>query len=369
MEINNQNQKQSAGDNSTAVQIGNMYITTGLTKSDAKQIFDEEFARRLSEVVEQAKEVAIERVTLLENKVLQLIEDKVNKFDAFADPAFIYSLNKAQASACISEKETDFDVLSQLLLHRVQHGEDYYRRLGINKAIEIIGQVSDDALRGLSIYYIMSHVRFNKPNLSDLLQKMESICTNLLDGEKLPTGDAWIQHFDLLSVVKSGNFGIAKMKRFDDYVKNYMNQFFVSGLPENSESLANIKEEFKSKSIPLDLFVSHPLKGGFVMLRVNRENIDELKFVIDTNGAKKKVSLNDEQKKAIINAVNIMGKKETSDNMLSVLLKEWNSHPILRDVRSWWDAIPLGFNLTPVGQALANAYCHGKDSRIPVFYS
>lgn len=369
MEINNQNQKQSAGDNSTLLQANTIYNITGITRSEAKEIFDGEFARRLNEIVEQAKEVATERVTCLENKVLQLFEDKINKFDAFADPAFIYSLKKAQASACISEKETDFDVLSQLLLHRVQHGEDYYKRLGINKAIEVIGHVSDDALRGLSIYYLLSHVRIYNTNLSGLLQELESICTNLLDGKKLPKGNAWIQHLDLLSVVKMGVFGIAKMKKFDEFVKTSMSQFFVSGLPENSDSFANIEQEFKSKSIPLDLFVSHPLKGGFVMLRVNRENIDELKFVIDTNGAKKKVSLNDEQKKAIINAVNIMGKKETSDNMLSVLLKEWNSHPILRDVRSWWDAIPLGFNLTPVGQALANAYCHGKDSRIPVFYS
>lgn len=43
-----------------------------------------------------------------------------------------------------------------MLLHRVEQDADRERRLGITKAIEIVDQVDDSALVGLSVVYALS---------------------------------------------------------------------------------------------------------------------------------------------------------------------------------------------------------------------
>ena len=156
MEISNQ--KQQAGDNSTQMQGNNItnYITNnyGIDEQRARAICKEEYALACQNWTKEAIAVANERVNKLEDKLIPKMLEYDKSLKVFADPDFQFTLRKAQISAASSDKEEDYDVLSELLVHRAEHGNQRERKLGISKAIEIVDKVSEDALRGLACFHI-----------------------------------------------------------------------------------------------------------------------------------------------------------------------------------------------------------------------
>ena len=78
------------------------------------------------------------------------------KLSIFGEPGFQILIRKAQIAAASSERESDYEMLADLLLHRAEQHENRERRLGISKAIEIVDQIDDLALIALSIVYAVS---------------------------------------------------------------------------------------------------------------------------------------------------------------------------------------------------------------------
>lgn len=70
---------------------------------------------------------------------------------AFADPGFQLLLIDAQKSAAATERYVDYDLLSELLVHRIEKGNDRHIRTGIHRAVEIVEDISDEALLGLTV--------------------------------------------------------------------------------------------------------------------------------------------------------------------------------------------------------------------------
>ena len=49
-------------------------------------------------------------------------------------------------------------------------------------------------------------------------------------------------------------------------------------------------------------------------------------------------------------------------------MEYWNNYKYLQKIQVWWDSLPCHFSITQVGFALANAYAHTLDNRIPCIY-
>ena len=150
-------QTQSAGDNSTQIQAGtiqNYYTTiTGIDEARARSICKEEYAIAMQNWTSEAIAIANDRVQQLEDKVLPKLVQYDNSLKCFADPSFQITLRKAQISAASTDRVADYELLSELILHRVEQDADRGRRLGITKAIEIVDQVDDLALIGISLVH------------------------------------------------------------------------------------------------------------------------------------------------------------------------------------------------------------------------
>lgn len=58
-------------------------------------------------------------------------------FENFKDPGFQMQLRRAQISAAVSDQESDWDMLSQLMIKHIEVKEDRNKKLGVTKAIEI----------------------------------------------------------------------------------------------------------------------------------------------------------------------------------------------------------------------------------------
>jgi len=371
MEINKQSQ--NAGDNSTQMQAGtinNYYTTvTGIDEARARSICQEEYAIARQNWTSEAVAIADNRVHQLEDKLMPKMIAYDNTLRSFADPDFQFTLRQAQISAASSERESDYEMLSELLLHRVEQTGNRERVLGIRKAIEVVNQITDEALIGLTIVYVMSKFSPVSQDIQKGLFVLDDLYGKMLDHQKLPQGEDWMEHLDLLSAIRLGTKGINKFKKLEEYMPLHLSYYLVSGIEENSEQLIEIKSEFEKCGLPLNCIVPYPLKQNYVYLNLTNK-IEEIVITKELGGGVTlKMQLNEQQKRVMGDAISILKKDESNSVQLkNKLMEVWNTYPNLKMVGNWWNSLPCHFNITPVGVALANAYAHGKDSSIPRLY-
>ncbi len=123
---------QKAGDNSTQLQAGVINVFSGITEARAREIYKEEF-EKVIEFTQEAKQTTINRVCELENRVIPKLSQIDKGLDFFSNPDFQFLLIEAQKAAARSERPVDYDLLSELLIHRVKNDTDREKRLGIKK--------------------------------------------------------------------------------------------------------------------------------------------------------------------------------------------------------------------------------------------
>lgn len=371
MEASKQSQK--AGDNSTQVQAGviNNYNTTvvGIDESRAREIYREECRAALQNWTREAVSIAEDRVRQLEDKLLPKMMAYDSSLKFFADPAFQFTLRQAQMTAASSDRESDYDILSDLLLHRLEQA-DRQRRLGICKAIEVVDKISDEALIALSIVYAISRFEPTSDDMLKGLSTLDDLYGELLAHHQLPSTEDWLEHLDLLSAIRLGVKGIGTLKKIQELMAMRLSKYLVSGIEKNSEEFNGIKSEFIQCGIPLDFIVLHPLKQNHVKLCTS-DDVEQMCIMMErkSDGMVMQIPFNEKQKEVMRKAISIMRKDESSNPVLQArFMGEWDKFPNLKTARDWWEALPCSFTITPVGEALANAYAHGKNPQIPSLY-
>ena len=372
MELNKQSQ--NAGDNSTQMQaavINNNYYTsvTGIDETRARDICKEEFAVACQNWTQEAIVIAEQRVHQLEDRLMpkMLAYDKSLSF--FGDPAFQFTLRQAQISAASSDRESDYEMLSKLLLHRIEQGDNLNRRLGVCKAIEIVNQVTEEALVGLTMVYVVTKFTPVSNDVNEGLSVLDKLYRNIIGGNELPVNDSWMENLDLLSAIRLGVRSLNKFKKFEEFIPSQLSNYLVSGIDENSKEFSELREEFVKNGFSENSFVPHGLKPGFVKLCVD-DDIENIHINITGNsGTILRVPLSQEQKVVMSKAISLLRKDESSNNGLKrSLIEKWNSYTYLKMVKDWWDRLPVHFTITPAGIALANAFAQGRDPSIPSLY-
>lgn len=372
MELNKQSQ--NAGDNSTQMQaavINNNYYTsvTGIDETRARDICKEEFAVACQNWTQEAIVIAEQRVHQLEDRLMpkMLAYDKSLSF--FGDPAFQFTLRQAQISAASSDRESDYEMLSKLLLHRIEQGDDLNRRLGVCKAIEIVNQVTEEALVGLTMVYVVTKFTPVSNDVNEGLSVLDKLYGNIMGGNELPIDDSWMENLDLLSAIRLGVRNINSFKKFEEYIPSRLNKYLISGINDNSEEYKELRNEFVKASLPTNCFVQHGLKPNFVKLSVDDE-IEKIHIDLSCkDGTILRVPLSEEQKVVMSKAISLLRKDESSnDGLKRSLIDKWNNHTNLKMVKDWWDRLPVHFTITPAGIALANAFAQGRDPCIPSLY-
>ena len=140
------NQLQKAGKDSQQIQISNLTINEGITEERARAVFNEMIPQALVNYTEEAKKIATERVNKLEDRIMLQIDKVEGLLPAFADPAFQVLLRKTQQKSAITERENDYELLTELLVCHVQKRNDRKNRAAIVKAVDIIDTIDNDAL-------------------------------------------------------------------------------------------------------------------------------------------------------------------------------------------------------------------------------
>jgi hypothetical protein len=303
----------------------------------------------IAEHTDEAMEVVRERIEQLDTRVVQVLGGR-DRLGAFADPAFLRTFKRAQEGAASSERESDYDMLAALLSERADNPRDRTARAGIERAIEVIDRVDDDALRGLTVMNALSGWSPSSGYVMAGLNDMAALLARLMDGP-LPSGGDWIDHLDILNAARitSGQ----TFRRFDDYYPERFTGYISPGVPEGNVP-STIGGKFENVSWE-GFVVNHELRPGYVRFqaaseRAARKNLGQLGF-------------DEEHVAEIVTAAKStfgLGLvDEYSKSALAVRLRET---PTFNQIATWWDGLPTAFDLTAVGKVLATANAFRLDT-------
>ena len=190
---------QKAGNNAQQFQIQN--LTIGIDEKRAREIYDEKYAIAKRDFTEEALRIANERVKEFENRLIPKIEAVNNGLNAFADPSFQLLLIDAQKAAVATERVVDYDLLSELLVHRIENGNDRHVRTGIHRAVEIVEDISDEALLGLTVIHSINSFIPVSPECIKALDVLDDLFDRIMYA-KLPKGAEWIEDLEILDAIR-----------------------------------------------------------------------------------------------------------------------------------------------------------------------
>lgn len=363
---NKQNQK--GGDSSTNIQAQQMVVHVGIDEKRAREIYQEMNLQLRKDYSQEALNLANARVIEFENRLMPKMAQVEGALEAFADPSFQLLLVEAQKTAASTERPADYDLLSELLIHRFQKGENRIARAGISLAVEIVDKISDEALLGLTVTHAINSFT---PVSGDIYQGLDVL--NDLFGKifysQLPVGQDWLDHLDILDAVRLNPFG--GLKKVQQYYTEQLHGYVDVGINMNSESHNKAIEIIKNRSLPNNILVEHALNSDF--LRVHLPSINHIASIsiVHTVIHEGKLlhvpaKLSEEQKNAISSLYELYTKDDAIKQInVESFMKEWDKRPNLKILREWWDSITTGFSVTSVGKVLAHSNAQRCDNNLP----
>lgn len=353
-------QKQDAGDNSHQIQVGTVLVQHGIDEKRVREIFGELYANTKRELTEDALAVANRRVAEFENALMPKVLSVEGAIEAFADPGFQKLLSKAHASAVATDRSTDYELLTELLMHRVHHREDRIRYTGISKAIEIVDYVDDEALLGMTVAHAVGQLLPNNNNVRAGLKILDNLFGKIVDGD-LPGGINWIEHLDLLDCVRVNTF--SSLKKLEDYYSEQMDGYVCTGIKANSEEFIRAKEILVNNGIPVSILCVNPLLEGYYIINlISKKNVDDL-YVVHGNIS---IPFTEKQKECVRQIFDMYDRNKAEfETVKQNFITEINQLSYLSVVRMWWNSIPCAFDITASGRVLAHANAMRKDSDIP----
>ena len=358
-------QVQKAGEGSQQFQMVNPTFNVGITEERAREIFTEMNALARQNYTQDAYELAIKRVGMFEELLMNKVQQVDGMLEAFRDPSFQFLLVEAQKRAAASDRDTDLEMLTELLVHRVEKKGDRKIKASISRAVEIVDQIDDDALCGLTLVYAINSWASVSGDISQGLTVMNNLFSSLCY-RKLPTGFEWVYHLDILDAVRSSSVGT--FKKFKDYYPSMFTGYTCAGIQRDSENYSKALDILRKTNLPTDLLVTHELNNGFVRLNVrDRELISDIELFLVSNAqivSKRKVTT---QEVEALNQIWDLYSTDTKiiENVKNAFMEKWNTYETLNLIRTWWEELPHSFTITPIGKALAHANAQRYNNDIP----
>ena len=272
--MENSKQIQKAGDGAQQIQAESVTVNNGFSVDDVSKIFKELLPISIHAYTQEAYRIAEERIICFENKLLPRIEEIENAIPMFADPALQVQLKNAQRAAAVSGRDEDYKLLAELIVAHIEKGYDKKNRAGIQKAIEIVGMIDNDALCALTIAHAISSYLPIQGTAKEGLKLLNRLFSRLTY-ENLPVGMDWLDHLDILGAIRVNMSG--SMKKFSDYYTVRLNGYACVGLKKQSEDYLRALDLLASINLNQDVLIDNPFLEGYVCLPVyNKDSISNI---------------------------------------------------------------------------------------------
>lgn len=353
-------QMQKAGDNSNQLQIANATFVCGVDEKRVREVCNEIAVEAIKTCTAEATEKAIERIEKFTTTLIPRIERIEHDFRSFSDPAFQFLLQSSQKTAACTDHEADYELLSELLVHRIEKGHERKNKASIAKAVEIVDQIDDDALCALSVAYSIRNFVPLTGNISQGLSELNNLFESLCYRE-LPNDSEWVFHLDILDAVRMSSFG--SFKKLEDFYPDNIEGYVSVGIEKGSENYTKAINILSEEKLPFNLLVDNELLKGFVRLNIrSKDSIDDTVFISMNGYPGSTRNLNRNEIQALNSVWELYSKDTTQMELVKkAFVQKWDEFPALNKVRAWWNLIPNSFTITPIGNVLAHANakrCH-----------
>lgn len=358
-------QSQKAGVGSIQNQIGNIAVYISNDK-EAMKILMELFETRMEKYTLEAEKKAIEHISSLNEKIIYKIGKLEGAFEQFKDPAFQYLLRNAQATASRTDSKDDYEILAELIGQHIEHKDDRIITTTVSEAIKIIDQIDVYSLQVLTLIYLVYYIKLVRLNTDILLVDMNKYFEQILP-EELPNNIEWVNHLEILNIVRYNSFGNIKEVKNILY-ETYSDSLYL-GIKKDSENYKKALELIYKNSIKENAFIDNPLLPGYVLLVKNLHDKTNLeKFCIDLSKTEPI-----EKVEGIRNTLlQITELYEQNPKLLQQVknnfMVKFNSYPKLKSFNDWISSLNYHFDLTLPGRLIANMNLKRYIPNCPIFY-
>ena len=364
--INDTNQTQTAGDNAQQIQGQNVTIINqiGITEQRAREIDAELYAIAKRDFSYEAEQKIDERVRKLEDRVIPRLSHIEGALQNFADPSFQVFLTKANKAAACTDRESDYDLLSELLVHRIEKKNSRKDQVGLNRAVEVVDQITDEALSGLTVFFAVDQLFAMSPSLEKGLTLLNDLYKKL-PISNLPTDQRWLDELDILDAVRVSSIG--ELKKFEDFWPDQYSGYVSNGIRKDGENWSEVVKILNECGLSTNILVPNILLENYVLLPIaNESHIDTLKRNVVSDGKKIQVPIFENQKIAIHKIFSMYDKSPDLMNKVKKSFVEiLDTFEAIKTVRLWWNSIPQAITVTAVGRVLAHANAKRCDPSVP----
>lgn len=359
MEINKQTQQ--AGENSQLVQGQTVIIQNGITEQRAREIFDEKIAITKRDLTAEAITEAHDRINKLEENLIPKMQKIDEGLKSFADPAFQMLLVEAQKSAASTEREEDYDLLSELLVKRISSGDDRNERAGIHHAIQIVDNISSSALQALTLFHISCMLKPTQ-DLHLGLAALNDEYGKFMD-LPLPLGADWIEHLDLLRAIRINSFG--RFPNVEDFIVGRCGDFAEVGIKKDSNTYNDAIKLLSSCGLNvIGVFIDNPILIDYVKINISSKDEIETLTLHNNIAGHNFITPLTETQRSVLRTIREMYSKDSQllKQMKDWVVKQWGAFNYLNRFSVWWKQLPISFDITAAGRVLANANANRVDS-------
>lgn len=351
---------QKAGDNATQIQAG--LIQIGIDEKRVREIIKEENQLALKEKSIIAEETALKRLDEYTNVLVPKLV-KAEMLEAFTDPSIQILFKQSEKTAFCTDREKDYEILSELLIHRIKRNGNYTTSAAIEKAINEVNNLSEDALLGLTLYFsietytpVTGDVRKGLSILDNLYGKIIKDTTINLNDE------SWIENLEITNSIKINLFSTSK--KLDDYYFSAFNGYACLGIKKDSENYNKALEILRSNNLPLNILTENILDNNYV--RIDKLNLNDFKNInLPLQGSLNlKLDLNEKQEEAL---KQITALYEQNGSIKERFIELLNSYKYIHAVICWWNnnMLKKSFTITPIGKVIAHTNAKSIDNSLP----
>ena len=354
--MENNIQTQKAGDNSTQIQVEKIENNYGMSVQEVTQIVKSEIDIALKENSLVAETVARKRLNEFSEIFLPKLV-KSNLIECFSEPAIQVFFRNTEKTAICTDSRNCYEILSEILIHRVNKKEDFTTIAATNKAIEVADKISDDALLFLTIFLCVNRFIPNSGNINQGLQLLDNLYGNILKEREIPYSQNIIDNLEIVGAIRKQEF--LTYKSFDDFFPDSLDGYANAGIDTETENYQKAKELLKEIGIDEKFIFSNSLIEKHIRLNVvNRNKLDKL----ITSNQQEKVN-------RILNEIYNLydNSDENKRNAKNEFFKLLNNYPNIIRVKNWWNSnmVDGGVVITPIGKVLAHTNAKCLDSNIP----
>jgi hypothetical protein len=358
---------QKAGYGSQQMQADNMVVHVGIDEKRAREVFQEMNLQVRQDYTEDALEVANARVSEFENSLMLKMDKVEGALEAFSDPSFQLLLVDAQKAAASTERPADYDLLSELLVHRFKKDDNRIARAGISLAVDVVDKVSDDALLGLTVAHAVNTFFPLTGDIHQGLDVLNNVFGKVIYGQ-LPSGHEWLDHLDILNAVRLSS--LVSLKKVQQYYPELLSGYIDVGIQKDSDNFTTAIKILDDNSLPRALLVEHSLNFDFLRIPIpNKKQIDSVSLqqqVIQGGSVAVPVGFSEEQVEAIKSIYSLYSQDNVlKKNNIDLFMVEWDKRPNLKVLKEWWDSISTSITITSVGKVLAHSNAQRCDNNLP----